>query len=201
MRVIMFDRQSIFIHGAMNSLQKLIPEISMTGTSQADELWALLSASPSCIALIDGHFIQDDGMAFLAEVAFRFPALRIVMVLAKKEARWVEQLMQCNVVAIIPRRASPAMFSAVLESVSKGMVCLPGDWLKAASPPKQELSSLSERQHEVLMLLAAGESNKEIGRLLNISVGTVKAHLETLFRRLDVKNRTQAAMLYTRQTV
>ena len=46
---------------------------------------------------------------------------------------------------------------------------------------------LSERQREVLKLLAAGESNKEIGRNLNISAATVKAHLEALFRRLEVK--------------
>ena len=52
----------------------------------------------------------------------------------------------------------------------------------------------------MLKLLAAGESNKEIGRTLNISAATVKAHLELLFRRLDVKNRTQAAMCYTRLT-
>ncbi|HDR2472339.1 response regulator transcription factor [Enterobacter soli] len=198
MRVIMFDRQSIFIHGAISRLQELIPEINLSGTSQTDELWALLSASPTSIVMIDGRFIQDDGMAMLEEIMLRFPALRVVMVLAKHDARWVEQLMQSNVTAIIPRNAHPEMISAMLESVSKGMVCFPGDWLKQPSRPQQELSSLSERQREVLKLLAAGETNKEISRTLNISTGTVKAHLEALFRRLDVKNRTQAALFYTR---
>ena len=198
MRVIMFDRQSIFIHGAISRLQELIPEINLSGTSQTDELWALLSASPTSIVMIDGRFIQDDGMAMLEEIMLRFPALRVVMVLAKHDARWVEQLMQSNVTAIIPRNAHPEMISAMLESVSKGMVCFPGDWLKQPSRPQQELSSLSERQREVLKLLAAGETNKEISRTLNISTGTVNAHLEALFRRLDVKNRTQAALFYTR---
>ena len=200
MRVIMFDRQSIFIHGAINSLQTLIPEINMTGTRQADELWAQLSASPSAIVMIDGTLLEDNGMVMLEEMMSRFPALRVVMILAKKEARWVEQLMQRNVMAIVPRNASPEMFSSVLDSVSKGMVCFPCEWLSMASSSQQELSSLSERQREVLKLLAAGESNKEIGRNLNISAATVKAHLEALFRRLDVKNRTQAAMFYTRAT-
>ncbi|HDR2891585.1 TPA: response regulator transcription factor [Enterobacter asburiae] len=198
MRVIMFDRQSIFIHGTINRLQELIPEINMSGTCQTDELWALLSASPSSIVMIDGSFIQDDGMAMLEELMLRFPALRVVMVLAKNDVRWVEQLIQSNVAAIIPRNAHPEMISAMLESVSKGMVCFPCDWLKQPSRPQQELSSLSERQREVLKLLAAGETNKEISRTLNISPGTVKAHLEALFRRLDVKNRTQAALFYTR---
>ena len=199
MRVIMFDRQSIFIHGAIHSLQKLIPEIDMTGTSQADELWAQLSASPAAIVMIDGDLIQKEGIAFLAEVIHRFPALRVVMVLARKETRWGEQMMQRNVMAIIPRNASPERFAAVLDSVSRGMICFPGEWLRQQAS-QEALLTLSERQREVLKRLAAGESNKEISRSLNISAATVKAHLEALFRRLDVKNRTQAAMYYTRST-
>lgn len=199
MRVIMFDRQSIFIHGAIHSLQKLIPEIDMTGTSQADELWAQLSASPAAIVLIDGDLIQKEGIAFLEEVIHRFPALRVVMVLARKETRWGEQMMQRNVMAIIPRNASPERFAAVLDSVSRGMICFPGEWLRQQAS-QEALLTLSERQREVLKRLAAGESNKEISRSLNISAATVKAHLEALFRRLDVKNRTQAAMYYTRST-
>ena len=199
MRVIMFDRQSLFIHGAIHSLQALIPEIDMTGICQADDLWAQVSASPSAIVMIDGNLIDDEGSALLEEMMQRFPAIRVILVLAKKEARWVEQLRQRNVMAIIPRNAHPERFSAVLDSVSRGMVCFPGEWVR--QPSSQALSSLSERQRDVLKLLAAGESNKEIGRNLNISAATVKAHLEALFRRLDVKNRTQAALFYTRATV
>ncbi|MCF8578739.1 response regulator transcription factor [Enterobacter ludwigii] len=200
MRVIMFDRQSIFIHGVIHSLQTLIPEINITGTCQAEDLWAQVSASPSAIVMIDGNLIQDEESGWLEALMTRFPAICVVMVLAKKESRWVEQLLQRNVMAIIPRKASPERFSAVLDSVSRGMVCFPGEWVKQPSSP-QVLLTLSERQREVLKLLAAGESNKEIGRNLNISAATVKAHLEALFRRLDVKNRTQAAMYYTRETV
>jgi DNA-binding NarL/FixJ family response regulator len=195
----MFDRQSIFIHGAIHSLQKLIPEIDMTGTSQADELWSQLSASPAAIVMIDGNLIQNEGIAFLEEIIHRFPALRVVMVLAKKESRWIEQVKQRNVMAIIPRNASPERFAAVLDSVSRGMICFPGEWLRQHAS-QEALLTLSERQREVLKRLAAGESNKEISRSLNISAATVKAHLEALFRRLDVKNRTQAAMYYTRST-
>ena len=101
--------------------------------------------------------------------------------------------------AIVPRSANPGRLSAVLDSVSRGMVCFPGEWIRERTS-HQALLSLSGRQREVLKLLAAGESNKEIGRNLNISAATVKAHLEALFRRLDVKNRTQAAMYYTRAT-
>lgn len=131
MRVIMFDRQSLFIHGAIHSLQKLIPEINITGSCQAEDLWAQISASPTAIVMIDGNLIEDEGIAWLEAIMQRFPTIRVVMVLAKKEARWVEQLLQRNVMAIVPRNAHPERFSAVLDSVSRGMVCFPGEWDEA----------------------------------------------------------------------
>ena len=75
------------------------------------------------------------------------------------------------------------------------MMFLPGEWLTTPAAEYRDIHALSARQREILTMLASGESNKEIGRALNISTGTVKAHLESLYRRLDVKNRTQAAML------
>ena len=67
------------------------------------------------------------------------------------------------------------------------MMFLPGDWRTTPEKDIKDLKSLSARQREILTMLAAGESNKEIGRALNISTGTVKAHLESLYRRLEVK--------------
>lgn len=86
-------------------------------------------------------------------------------------------------------------FKLALNSVAMGMLFLPAEWLTTPQPEFRDINTLSARQREILTMLAAGESNKEIGRALNISTGTVKAHLESLYRRLDVKNRTQAAML------
>ncbi|WP_247999871.1 helix-turn-helix domain-containing protein, partial [Escherichia marmotae] len=72
---------------------------------------------------------------------------------------------------------------------------LPGD--RRTSPEKdiKDLKSLSARQREILTMLAAGESNKEIGRALNISTGTGKAHLGSLYRRLEGETRTQPAIM------
>lgn len=198
MHVIMFDRQSIFIHGAISSLRGLIPELNICGTSQADELWAFLSQSPAATLLLDGNMNHEYCLWLLDELAERYPEARVAVVLAQGKPEWVETLVQHEVSAIVPRNAPAEMFASVLQMVESGMVCFPKKWLGSPSPARHDLSCLSERQREVLRLLAEGESNKEIGRALNISAGTVKAHLETLFRRLEVKNRTQAALIYTR---
>lgn len=62
------------------------------------------------------------------------------------------------------------------------------------SPNKSALLALgiSSRENEVLLLLAAGHSNKEIARLLGISPNTVKTHVASIFAKLDANRRTQA---------
>lgn len=67
----------------------------------------------------------------------------------------------------------------------------------SAAPARTEndaVSSLTERQREVLRLLLEGQSNKEIARALGVLEGTIKVHLRTVMQRLGVRNRTQLAL-------
>ncbi|MBV5337679.1 MAG: response regulator transcription factor [Deltaproteobacteria bacterium] len=70
--------------------------------------------------------------------------------------------------------------------------------MAATSPDKQKqhaaLAKLTEREREVAVLVAHGECNKEIARELNIAERTVKAHLSTVFEKLDVRDRLQLAI-------
>ena len=62
-----------------------------------------------------------------------------------------------------------------------------------SSPPTQPLiERLSERELEVLYLVSAGKSNREIAQELTLAVGTVKSHLHNILQKLDASNRTQA---------
>jgi len=62
----------------------------------------------------------------------------------------------------------------------------------SAAHRESQLLGLTPRQYEVLVLLARGYPMKKVGRTLNISVATAKAHTETLYQRLDVHNRNAA---------
>lgn len=62
----------------------------------------------------------------------------------------------------------------------------------AAHPQQSLIEPLTKRELEVLHLIAAGHSNKEIASQLSITVATVKRHIFTIFQKLDVVNRTQA---------
>ncbi|WP_448943057.1 LuxR C-terminal-related transcriptional regulator [Klebsiella oxytoca] len=196
MQVIMFDRQSIFIHGMKIGLQQHIPELDIFGTCQADQLWQKLTANPEALLILDGDMHSEFCCWLLQEKQLRFPATQVLLIVSDDNKSWLQRALSWNVRGIIQRRESLQTFAQAINSIMHGLLCLPGDWLMTAEARDNKLVHLSQRQREILQMLAAGDSNKEISRALNISAGTVKAHLESLYRRLDVKNRTQAAMVF-----
>ncbi|EAO9150767.1 response regulator transcription factor [Salmonella enterica] len=195
MQVIMFDRQSIFIHGMKISLQQHIPGISIQSVGQAEELWQKIESAPDALVMLDSGLDAEFCREVLQRIAQQFPEVKIIITAMDGSQKWLHEVMQFNVQAVVPRDSDVETFVLALNAVARGMMFLPGDWLNSTELESRDIKALSARQREILQMLAAGESNKQIGRALNISTGTVKAHLESLYRRLDVKNRTQAAMM------
>ncbi|EMA5883609.1 response regulator transcription factor [Salmonella enterica] len=195
MQVIRFDRQSIFIHGMKISLQQHIPGISIQSVGQAEELWQKIESAPDALVMLDSGLDAEFCREVLQRIAQQFPEVKIIITAMDGSQKWLHEVMQFNVQAVVPRDSDAETFVLALNAVARGMMFLPGDWLNSTELESRDIKALSARQREILQMLAAGESNKQIGRALNISTGTVKAHLESLYRRLDVKNRTQAAMM------
>lgn len=195
MQVIMFYRQSIFIHGMKISLQQHIPGISIQSVGQAEELWQKIESAPDALVMLDSGLDAEFCREVLQRIAQQFPEVKIIITAMDGSQKWLHEVMQFNVQAVVPRDSDAETFVLALNAVARGMMFLPGDWLNSTELESRDIKALSARQREILQMLAAGESNKQIGRALNISTGTVKAHLESLYRRLDVKNRTQAAMM------
>ncbi|HAK6617319.1 TPA: response regulator transcription factor [Salmonella enterica] len=195
MQVIMFDRQSIFIHGMKISLQQHIPGISIQSVGQAEELWQKIESAPDALVMLDSGLDAEFCREVLQRTVQQFPEVKIIITAMDGSQKWLHEVMQFNVQAVVPRDSDAEIFVLALNAVARGMMFLPGDWLNSTELESRDIKALSARQREILQMLAAGESNKQIGRALNISTGTVKAHLESLYRRLDIKNRTQAAMM------
>jgi DNA-binding NarL/FixJ family response regulator len=191
----MFDRQSIFIHGMNVILQERIPGVNVQGVSQADDLWRTLEDNPDALVMLDGDFDAEFCRSLLQQIAARFAKVKVLVTATDCRKKWLQEVTQLNVLAIVPRDSDAETFTLALNSVAIGMMFIPRDCITATECGGQNIRLLSARQREILTMLAAGESNKQIGRLLNISTGTVKAHLESLYQRLEVKNRTQAAMM------
>lgn len=160
MQIVMFDRQSIFIHGMKISLQQRIPGVSIQGASQADELWQKLESYPEALVMLDGD--QDGEFCYwlLQKTVVQFPEVKVLITATDCNKRWLQEVIHFNVLAIVPRDSTVETFALAVNSAAMGMMFLLGDWRTTPEKDIKDLKSLSARQREILTMLAAGESNK-----------------------------------------
>ena len=151
------------------------------------------------LAIVD---IDLPGMA--TDLGFQFfgahyESPRFAALISKLGSDRVERLLKAGVAGCIPKNLPEPELVAAFRSILDGGTYVPsmGDAEAALMFPEERQDflhqELTERQGEVLQLLALGHSNREIGQLLNIAEGTVKVHVNAAFRVLGVHNRVSAA--------
>lgn len=194
MNILIVDQLSIFIQGMSAGLKNIMPEIGINGVNSLDAIWHALDGNNISVILLDGEMDHEACVPVLDEISSSHPDIRVVIMLVKIKKSAMQFYLKHHAIAVVSKNASLETIGQVLKTASCGMVCVPDEHYEEIGE-EQSLTRLSQRQREILKLIAAGESNKQISRLLNISAGTVKSHLESIYRRLNVKNRTQAAMM------
>ncbi|VTQ66214.1 outer membrane component of efflux system [Campylobacter jejuni] len=196
MNVLIIDPLSMFIQGMATGLKNTMPDIDVKGVNTLDAAWDVLEVDNISVVIIDGEIGNQSSIKMMEKIAAYYPNIRIIVMLMKVKRHAARLYLEHHAVAVISKESSLEILHQVIKTACCGMVCIPSDENLCDENSGDELvMKLSDRQREILSLIAAGESNKQISRLLNISAGTVKSHLESIYRRLNVKNRTQAAMM------
>lgn len=97
MQVIMFDRQSIFIHGMKIGLQQYIPEIDLFGTCQPEQLWQTLTTHPDALLILDGDMHSEFCCWLLQEKQLRFPQSQVLLIVSdnNKKLATARAVLQC----------------------------------------------------------------------------------------------------------
>jgi DNA-binding NarL/FixJ family response regulator len=132
------------------------------------------------------------------------PRLPIIVVSAHDSIDSIEKAFACGIRGFIPKSSHSGTMLGAINTVFSGEIFLPEHAIhlllpEPESPPLPcSLDDLTERQREILQLLAEGMSNKAIANKLQLAEVTVKAHVSALFQRLGVVNRTQAGMMAAR---
>jgi NarL family two-component system response regulator YdfI len=128
------------------------------------------------------------------------PAVNVVALVDAPGMAWVTRALRANVKAILNRDAPPEDILSAIESTYSGLVVLEPDVidsvlrsvrLTTADPPALS-QALTERELEVLQLLAEGVGNKVIATRLNISEHTVKFHISSVLSKMGAASRTEA---------
>jgi DNA-binding NarL/FixJ family response regulator len=175
--------------------------------SAAEALDAMASGDVD-IALVDVRMPDSDGLELLHEMKARWSEVPVIMLTSFDHAHYVRRALAEGAAGYMLKDAtpedleqaikvalsgggnvlSPRVIQNLFESVESSGTTDIGDTAHRAT------NGLTQRENDILALLAEGKSNRDISRSLFLSEKTVKAHLAAIFRKLGVTNRTQAAM-------
>ncbi|VFU13854.1 two-component response regulator (YhcY) [anaerobic digester metagenome] len=181
-------------------------DISVVGeaTNGEDAVEAVLKLKPSMV-LMDVNMPKMDGIQAARLIKSKFPAIHVIILTVHNEHSKVVQAIRDGCSAYVLKDSSPEQLIEIVESVAEGRYFVDTSIanqllvnLVQGTPPQQppkDPSQLTVREKEVLQLIVNGLSNKEIAFRLNITLRTVKAHVSSILMKLNVSDRTQAAVL------
>lgn len=186
-------------------LVQVLAKDSLSVVGQEGSLEAALSLLQSGNLQVDLLIADIDGggnPACLKAIADRHPEVSIVMLAADPNQLVYQQATEVRAKALLPSFISAEALNLTLQLVMLGENLFlstrdASGEVKPADPAPQrseDVRHLSPREAEVLELIQKGASNKAIARELDLAEATVKVHVKTMLRKIDVQNRTQAAI-------
>jgi NarL family two-component system response regulator LiaR len=150
------------------------------------------------VILMDMIMPEMTGPEAISLIKQENPNARILVLTSFGESKQVSAAVQAGALGYLLKDSSPDDLLHAIRSVYRGNLVLPRDLAQALMQPRPAataLDQLTERETDVLRLLAQGQSNQEIARNLSISATTVRSHVSTILMKLDVSNRTQAVLV------
>jgi two-component system nitrate/nitrite response regulator NarL len=175
---------------------------AMATVLEADNLTGALDLAArhpdADLLLLDLHMPGMQGATSVRHVVQAHPQLPLVVLSADENEGMVQQVIAAGALGFIPKSATAAVMQSAIRLVLSGGIYVPAQLVMATHgmTRPQGPGKLTERQREVLRLLADGMGNKDICHRLDLSEGTVKVHIAAIFRALNVRNRTEATRSY-----
>jgi len=202
MKILIVDDHSVVREGLAALLCQSREDIAVLQAPDGAAALTLVEDNRDLDAvLLDLAMAGLGGMPTLLEFGRRFPDLPVIILSSSEDPQDVRQAFASGALGYIPKSATPKTLLSALQLVLQGNVYVPPFVLEEqAFAPSRTLAAsgaaspkLTERQIDVLKLLSAGLSNKEIANELGLSEKTVKVHVTGIFKALNVINRMQAA--------
>ena len=175
------------------------PEIHEAGSIAA--LQTVLEQVPCPdLILLDLHMPGAHGLSGLIFLRGHYPEVPVVIVSASEDQQVIHRAMQHGANGFIPKSSPLDQLKDAITKVLDGEVWLPDTWSSIATAKtetpdiEQKLASLTPQQFRVLGMISEGMLNKQIAYDLEVSEATIKAHVTAIFKKLGVRNRTQAVI-------
>lgn len=213
MKILIVDDHPLFRQGLISILEAVGSEVQCLEAASHEAAHEVLAAHPDLeIILLDLQLPDMDGLSLLSELRVAYPQIPIAVVSAMESRDKVAQSIQLGALGFIPKSTPVHILLPALQLILDGGVYLPPSIMLPEAKPQpvteeseelQQLQALglTSRPLQVMKLMAQGASNKVIAQALNITENTVKVHMSTVFRVLNVSTRSQAMAVLGRMGI
>ena len=196
-RVVLVDHHALVRAGLRASLDETA-DLSVVGElSNGDAALGFIDHQPADVVLMELSMPGTDGIAAIRAIVEAHPEVKVVAFPTFSDRELVLAAVEAGAVSFLFKDAVPDELVTAIRAAARGespVALRAALALLAARAGKEPLTSLTNREREVLTLVGRGFANKQIARRLGISEKTVKTHLGHTFQRIGVSDRTQAAL-------
>jgi two-component system nitrate/nitrite response regulator NarL len=205
LKVILVDDQGLCRRGLSELLSNCYGFSVLGATGHIEELRVLLEQKPDLL-IVDLRMKPLDGIALVEKLRSEGVQTPVVMLTMSDSETDLSNAIRAGVRGYLLKDMAPEEVVDAIRRVAAGeLVVAPtmtvkminllrGD--KSDPEPRNSLKLLTEREREILQLLARGESNKAIAQTLSISYDTVKLHVRHILTKLNLSSRVKAAVLF-----
>ncbi|MGZ4104454.1 MAG: response regulator [Actinomycetota bacterium] len=194
-RVIVADDHAV-VRSGLEKLLSTADDIEIVGTaSNGEEAVALAGTQRPQVVLMDLSMPVVDGAEATRRIVEQDPDARVVVLTSFADDRHIADALKAGAIGYVLKHAAPDELLGAIRAAAAGDAPLDPKAARVLLETKMKGSEqqLSEREQQVLRLVAAGLANKQIARRLGIAERTVKAHLTNIFASIGVTDRMQAA--------
>jgi DNA-binding NarL/FixJ family response regulator len=184
-------------HALMRDAVKLVfdeaEEVELVGeVDNGNDLLPLMARIACDFVLLDVQVPGLDGLGCLEALAKRYPRVKVAMLSAVEDPQVIESAFRRGAHGYILKSVNPFDLPAAIRQIVEGSVIHRSLAAQDGTARPARPAGLSEKEVAVLVELCHGHTNKQIAARLWLSEQTVKFHLRNIYRKLEIKNRTEA---------
>jgi DNA-binding NarL/FixJ family response regulator len=202
-RVVVVDDEALVRSGFQLILQAA-GDIEVVATATGSEAVQAISRHTPDVVLLDIRMPDVDGLTILRQVRRMAVPPVVAMLTTFDSDEYIAAALRCGAAGFLLKDTDPHQLAHLVRTLAAGGIVLSPKVTRtvvdgyldgAASPDAARLAQLTNRERDVLILIADGLSNADIGIRIHLSTGTIKDHVSAILTKLRVGSRVQAALL------